>query len=250
MSKCLDFTGGILSYKGIPSANIETTCKNGSQFLRMITELNAMQSELELAMTILKRIRYDFHPPRWKEIADFIAKHETNISDKGDTMETKPETQNILEIRSVTENEIALFFDGERCSGDHHPSGAFGQIYLKLGDYVTSLESRLEELEPLAEAVESVENNALCAGYSYRGKHPEGYWYVWNPDEEEVLTGSGNSIPAAIADYREKHSEPEEDEVTRLLMKARSYLGNCPQSSRVGRDIDIYLARKKGDSHD
>jgi hypothetical protein len=125
-----------------------------------------------------------------------------------------------------------------------------------LNDRLAASEHRVVELEALAKAVEDIENEGLALS------HQEGasQWVLWNRLEAHgkgERTGFGNTIPAALADYREKHPEPGDDtSVTMAKYIIEHYDneetlkpgGNSWHAKLVGMAHNI-LARERGDGH-
>lgn len=286
MNKKLEILGNRLIYGELRSCIILP--EELSTYKEIVSDFAAMQSELEilretnkvfdwlglhihhigLSHTVLGG--YKAWDTKGKQIAEkktfmglvnsLIAKHETDkISDKGDTMETKPPNKTKLEIRQDPECDTlySLWCNGLKCVGITNRNG---QIYKQWEEYIahiTSLESRLAELEELAEAVNVIEKEGLSVR-RYSGNEPHDRWVVCNPDhlDNEGLHGHGNTPVAAVADYREKHPEPviKTNELTHATGLVRELLGlleeiapDICRNTDVCNDARRTLAREKGE---
>ena len=144
-------------------------------------------------------------------IEDFIAKHEVEKPNKGDTM--KADSKMELKIVNIVSSDFSpvytLYLNDIPMSVEL--SEAKHRDWQTFISYFAFLESRLAELEKLAEAVEFANGEQITIS-----NDPKSGWTAWYWDDDDAKPApqfphKGNTFVSAVAGSREKHPEPEED---------------------------------------
>lgn len=188
---------------------------------QLVIDATATQDELEEARTLLKEqdnIR--------QELDDLRSRLD------GSTAMKKLES---YELKAT--GEWRLRYGGTTLNRDNH---------LQLVADVAAMQSRLAELEPLAEAVEYIETNNLRVNRSTQTDCSARIWLVTHNEqrlENTTISGGGPTLFKAVADYIAKHPEPEEDESVKLFKRVRISMRFTDKDLLA--DIDAYLAARK-----